>query len=264
MNLSSRFLLFLTVIALGCGPRAPTTAEVDPALARLIPSNALALVDVKADALRGSPLYKKYAADRLSSLKVTEDVAEALAVSNGKDVSVFTKGKSGVWQYDSQGNRTAPPSRSGGVPPPLRDLLRGIPAQNQIFGAGLGSALPSPDALPQQGNLANLSNVLKALQSWTVSADLRSRVKLEVNAVYQTDADAKRINDALRGILGIARLSTPSDSPELLRVFDGIRITVDKAAVRVSTDIDPDLLDKAVSRAKSQSSGLPWMPAPTR
>ena len=248
---ASIYPALLLIAAVGCGPRTPTTAEIDPALARLIPSDTLALVDVKADALRTTPLFQKYVAERLQSLKVTDDVSEALAVSNGKDVTIFTKGKSGIALYDQQGNKSAPPARSGGVPPALRGLLRGIPAQNQIFGAGLGSAIPAPDAMPQPGNLVN---VVKALQTWTLAADLRSSVKMQVDGVYKTEADAKQIHDALRGLLGIARLSTPSDAPEMLRVWDGIQITMEKATLHVSTDISADLVEKAVERVRRKGT----------
>jgi len=245
---SSFIVIFLALIAAGCGPRS---AEVDPALARLVPSDTLALLDVKADALRATPLYRKYVAGRLESMKVTDDVSEALAVSNGKDVVVFTKGKSGIAQYDRQGNRTAPTARAGsGVPPALREKLRSIAPRNQIFGAGIGGSLPMPDALPSQGNLANLQNLLKALESWTLAADLRSGVKLETEAVYKTEQDAKQIHDALRGLLGIARLSTPADSPELLRVYDGVKIAMQKSTVTASADVPAGVLEKAVERAR--------------
>jgi len=234
----------LALIAAGCGPRS---AEVDPALARLVPSDTLALLDVKVDALRATPLYRKYVSGRLESMKVTDDVSEALAVSNGKDVVVFTKGKSGIAQYDRQGNRTAPTGR-GGVPPALREKLRSIAPRNQIFGAGIGGSLPMADALPSQGNLANLQNLLKALASWTLAADLRSGVKLDAEAVYRTEQDAKQIHDALRGLLGIARLSTPADAPELLRVYDGVKISMQKSTVTVLADVPAEALEKAVER----------------
>jgi hypothetical protein len=237
----------LALTAAGCGPRS---AEIDPALARLVPSDTLALLDVKADALRATPLYRKYVAGRLESMKVTDDVSEALAVTNGNDVVVFTKGKSGIAQYDRQGNRTAPAARAGGVPPALRERLRSIAPRNQIFGAGIGGSLPMADALPSQGNLANLQNLLKALESWTLAADLRSGVKLETEAVYKTEQDAKQIHDALRGLLGIARLSTPADAPELLRMYDAVKVSMQKSTVAVSADVPGEALEKAVERVQ--------------
>ena len=104
------------------------------------------------------------------------------------------------------------------------------------------------DAIPKQGNLANLRNLFQALENWTLAADLRSSAKVEVNAVYRTEQDARQINDALRGLLGLARLSTPSDSPELLRLYDGVQISMEKATVRMTADIATADLDSAMKK----------------
>jgi hypothetical protein len=106
------------------------------------------------------------------------------------------------------------------------------------------------DSLPSQGNLANLQNLLKALASWTLAADLRTGVKLETEAVYKTEQDAKQIHDALRGLLGIARLSTPADAPELLRVYDAVKISMEKNRVAVSVEVAAETLEKAVERVQ--------------
>ncbi len=238
-----------SVLAAGCGPK---TAGIDPALARLIPPGTVAVLDVKAEALRKTPLYAKYVAGRLpESLKVTEDVVEALAVSTGKDAFVFTKGAGGLARYDRAGNKTVPTSSGPGLPPALRELLQSVPPENQIFGAGLGAALPGLDELPQQGNLANLGAMMKSLQSWTVAADLRYDLRVRTSAAYATGADAKRIHDALKGILGIARLSTPRDAPELLRLYDGIVVTLEGNTVRVAADAAPDSLEAISTRLRS-------------
>lgn len=237
------------VVATGCGPK---TAAIDRDLAKLIPPGTVAVLDVKAEALRKTPLYAKYVAGRLpASLKVTDDVVEALAVSTGKDAFVFTKGAGGLARYDRAGNKTVPQSSGGGLPPALRELLKSVPPENQIFGAGTGAALPGLEALPQQGNLANLGAMMKSLQGWTVAADLRYDLRMRASASYPTDADARRIHDALKGILGIARLSTPRDAPELLRLYDGIVVTLDRATVRVAADLTPASLEAVSTRLRS-------------
>ncbi len=248
----ARLLMLLCVVlaATGCGPRAATSVEIDPALARLVPADTTAHMDVKIDSLRATPLYQKYVASRLDSLKAAADASELLAVFNGKDGLAFAKEKSGIYQYDRDGKRRSPTGRSGGVPPVLREKMRSIPPENQIWAVGLGSSLPVPDMIPEQGNLANLRNLFQALESWTAAADLRSGLKMEAHAVYKTEQDAKQIHDALRGLIGLGRLSTPSDAPELLQLYDGIQISMEKNSVRVSADIPADLLDKSLERLK--------------
>jgi hypothetical protein len=241
-------LVWLALAAAGCGSRKATSVEIDPALARLVPSDTTALMDVKVDALRATPLYQKYVAGRLASMKAGADASELLAVFNGKDGMVFAKEKTGVFQYDRGGRKTSPSGRGGGAPAALQEKMRSIPPENQIWAVGLGGSLPAPDMIPDQGNLANLRNVFKALESWTVAADLRSGLKMRAGAVYKTEQDAKQIHDALRGIIGLARLSTPNDAPELLQLYDGIQISMEKTSVRVSADIAAGVLDKALGR----------------
>ncbi|HSW49947.1 MAG TPA: hypothetical protein VLH09_07210 [Bryobacteraceae bacterium] len=237
-------LIALALLVAGCGPRGAKTVEIDPALARLIPSDTTALVNVKVDRIRTSPLYRKYGEKQFASF----NASEVLFVSNGKDQRVFAKEKAGLFELKKDGTKSKPSGSGSGVPPALRELMRSIPAGSQVWGVGLGASLAALNAIPQQGNLANLRNLFQALESWTLAADVTSGVKAEVNAVYRTEQDARQIHDALRGLVGLARLSTPSESPELLRLYDGIQISMEKSTVRVKADIAADLVDKAVER----------------
>jgi hypothetical protein len=250
MRAAFLFLSFVVLAAIGCGPRAATSVEIDPALARLVPSDTTALMDIKIDALRSTPLYQKYVAGQLASLKTGQDASEVLAVFNGKDGAVFAREKTGVFRYERDGRKTGAAGRSGGVPPALKVKMRSIPPQNQMWAVGLGSSLPVPDIIPEQGNLANLRNLFQGLESWAVAADLRSGLKMTADAVYKTEQDARQIHDALRGLVGLARLSTPSDAPELLRLYDGIQISMEKNTVRVTADIAAGLVDQSVERLK--------------
>jgi hypothetical protein len=237
-------LIALVLLVTGCGPRGTKTVEIDPALARLIPSDTTALANVKVDPLRASPLFQKYLAKQLASVSASE----VLFVSNGKDQRVFVKEKAGLFEFKKDGSKVKPTGPFGRLPPVLREKIRLIPVQSQIWGVGLGSSLMALDAIPKQGNLANLRNLFQALESWTVAATLSSNLKAEASAVYRTEQDAKQIHDALRGLLGLARLSTPSESPELLRLYDGIQISMEKNTVRVTADIATAHLEKALTK----------------
>jgi hypothetical protein len=244
----------LALMGTGCGPRTPPSVEIDPALARLVPGDTLALIGVKVDALRATPLYGKWVAPRLDKLAkektlgVNKDVSELLLVSNGKNTVVFAKGKSSVFQL---GSGVPPPRSKDGLPASLREKMRSIPPQSQIWAAGIGSLEIVNNAIPKEGNLANLRNVLSTIESWSAGADLRSGLKLEARGVYRTEADAKFIHDALRGLLGLGRLSTPDNAPELLRFYDGIQVTQQTSSVRVNADIPADVLDKFLARVST-------------
>jgi hypothetical protein len=53
---------------------------------------------------------------------------------------------------------------------------------------------------------------------------------------------ARQIHDALRGLIGIGRLSTPDNQRELLRFFDAIQVSQEDRTVRVRASIPLDLL----------------------
>ena len=246
----SALVVFAVLVSLsGCGLRKPTSIQIDPALARLVPSDTVALAGVKVDAVRSTPLYRKFIEGKLSLPEMSNDVSEVLVASNGKDVLVFAKTKSGVVQLDEHGRKSEPRRQSGGVPPALREKMRAIPPEVQIWAAGIGAgALPS--AVPQRGNLANLQNLFNGLESWIGFADLRSGLKMDASAVYRTEQDARQIHDALRGLVGLGRLSTPDNAPELLRLYDGIHISMERNNVRVSAEIPADVLEKSLQRLR--------------
>ena len=251
MRLLTGSLVVLAALAAGCGPRQPASVEVDPELAALVPSDTLALTGVKLDALRVTPLYQKWIVPELARLSkqdgvdLQKDVSELLAISNGKDAAVFAKGKSSVFRLDS---REPLPRVKGGIPAALLAKIRSIPPQNQIWAASIGPSEGLARALPDRGNLANLRNVVAGLESWTVGLDLRNGLKMEANCIYRTEADTKRVHDGLRGLVALGRMSAPKDSPELLRLYDGIEISQQKSALKVAADIPADSVSRLLGQ----------------
>jgi hypothetical protein len=247
MRLLTGSLVVLLALAAGCGLRQPTSVVVDPALAALVPSDTVSLTGVKLDALRATPLYQKLIVPAIArfpkqdGVDLQKDVSELLAVSNGKDNAVFAKGKSSVFRLDS---KEPLPRAKGGIPAALLAKMRSIPPQNQIWAASIGASDQLARALPDSGNLANLRNVVAGLESWTVGMDLRNGLKLEANCLYRTEADTKRVHDGLRGIVALGRMSAPKDSPEMLRLYDGIVISQQKNALKITTDVPADSVNR--------------------
>jgi hypothetical protein len=240
MRLVVGSLALLAVLSCGCGSKS---VQIDPALARLVSSDAVALAGIKADELRATPLYRKYIASRLDDQAA--GASELLIVYDGRKATAFGKSKSAVFEL---GSKVPPRPAKGGIPAGLREKVRAIPPQNQIWAVGIGSFAAMDGAIPSEGNFSNLRNVLSAIESWSVHADLRSGLKAESNGVYRTEADAKTVHDGLRGLLGLGRLTTPSDAPELLRFYDAIQITQQQKTVRVTADIPADALDQFLAR----------------
>ncbi len=217
----------------------------------------------------------KFAAD--TGLDPRKDLWEFLAVSNGRDGAVMARGKfspedgfeprlgrAGAKRTPYKGytligdDRAAvaflnpstavagPPAsvrgvldqrdRSRGVPAALAAKLKTIPAESQAWAVWAGGfeGLRLPP---------NLTGVLGMVQGGTLAVDLRTGVRAVVTGECAAEPDAKRLNDALRGLIGFGRLSTPDHRPDLLRFYDGIEVKQEQRVVRLTLSVPLDLLE---------------------
>jgi hypothetical protein len=55
---------------------------------------------------------------------------------------------------------------------------------------------------------------------------------------------AQRVHDALRGLVGLARLSTNTSNMDLLRLWDAVDVDQDQDMVHVRADLSADLTEK--------------------
>ncbi|MCL6545486.1 MAG: hypothetical protein K6T61_09665 [Bryobacteraceae bacterium] len=233
----------LAVLSSGC---RPSSVQVDPALAALVPPDALALAGIDLASLRSTPAFSKWIAPNLERLgkENNTDLAgqstQMLAVTDGKTVTVFARTRTGVVRLNS---KDPLPSPNGGIPPRLRRLLGTIPAHNQIWSAGAGTAALLAQALPGANPLAVLKQVTAGMDSYTAAADLRQGLKLEARATYSSPEELARVHDGLRGLLSLARMSTPKNRSGLLRLYDGIQIRQDQGALLVEAEYSAQELD---------------------
>ena len=51
-------------------------------------------------------------------------------------------------------------------------------------------------------------------------------------------------HDMLRGMIGFARLRTPDNQPELLKLYDAINVTQQQTQTQVTADIPADQVDR--------------------
>jgi len=132
-----------------------------------------------------------------------------------------------------------------GAPPAIAERLKDIPPEAQIWAVYTGSVTKVLRELPPlQGNFANLNRLAASLQGLSGYIDLRAGISTQLHGVYATEADARTAHDALKAFVGFGRLSTPSDQPDLLRVYDGITVTQQVRDVRVTVAEPQDLADK--------------------
>jgi hypothetical protein len=148
-----------------------------------------------------------------------------------------------VDRRDSGGNR---------LPKHLQEQLNGIPASSQIFAAGDPSANSRLGKVDAPGNAANLLQFVRSIESVAAGVDLQQGLDADFKAVCRTEEDAKRFNATIRAVVGLARLNTPDDRPELLRALDGIRSDASARTVTLKGDLSVQQFDQLLNFAQSR------------
>lgn len=136
-------------------------------------------------------------------------------------------------------NRDRPGS---GIPAALEPQLKAIPGDAQFWAVFSGTMMNVPFA--GDSNLGNLNQIIHAIETGRFSADLRKGFLFQANGNCSTDADAKKIHDLLKGLVGMGRLSTPENQPDMLKVYDAIDVKQDGRTVNVAADVPPEIVDK--------------------
>ncbi len=127
------------------------------------------------------------------------------------------------------------PGGARGLPVPLRDLLRTLPAGDQVY-------LNLP--LPREGNLGNIMQALRSVDSATLGMNLSHGIDAVAVVNCNTERDAKFIHDLVRGLVGFGRLNTPDNQPDLLKLYDGIQVTQQQAQTKATADVPQELADR--------------------
>ncbi len=132
-----------------------------------------------------------------------------------------------------------------GIPKPLQPLLASLRASDQFWTVFNGSAIRLP--APDDSNLGNINRLARAVQTGAVGADLQSGLSLRAHAACADDSSARQIHDALKGLIGLGRLSAPDSQPDLLKLYDSIQVRLQGREVSLSADVPQDLVDRFVN-----------------
>jgi hypothetical protein len=142
----------------------------------------------------------------------------------------------------------------------LLDQARAVPQQFQVWSVSMGSADFLANNLPHDGNAANFGKIFRSMVNTHFQADISKGFNASATGECRTDADAKSLSDAVRGLIGFGRLSVPENQPELLRLWDGIHVEQNQRSLTITANISQDLIDKLVEFF--QSSAGPKLPRP--
>jgi len=277
----------------GCAKRPGPGLRIDPALAAMVPPEAVILAGVKAETLRSTEFYRRCLAARIkpqlddftrrTGLDPRKDIGELLVASNGRSTLVMARGKfsparlepafnqARAQRFPYQGytligseqaaivfmNATTVLAGSGaalrqaldrrekgpGPPKTLVGLASALPAASQIWMVAVGpfdhTGLPNPRA----GQLSLPPQLLGSIATAAGWAELHTSANLTLKIVAFTAADARRLHDTARGLIGLGRLSTPDGKREFLRVYDAITVQQREREVLVNANIPIDLID---------------------
>jgi len=129
---------------------------------------------------------------------------------------------------------------SKGPPAELLGLMKDIPADAQFWGVYAGG----PFDLGLGGNLANVTKLVNSIQTGSVYFDLRTGLNGVASGECSTDQNAEEVQGALKAFIGLGRLNTPANQPEMLAAWDGIRTTLQDKRVRLYIDVPQNLVDQ--------------------
>ena len=133
-----------------------------------------------------------------------------------------------------------------GLPPPLADLLRALPGNDQIYAALIGGLQGLELSAPNAGILGNLSQVLQAVDTAALGLDLNPGLDVILRVNSKTERDAKFVHDMVRGLVGFGRLNAPENQPELLKLYDAIQVTQQQTLTVIKADVPADQVDRVL------------------
>ncbi len=131
-----------------------------------------------------------------------------------------------------------------GLPPELREQLRALPAGDQIYAALTGGIEHLNLPLPREGNLGNIMQALRSVDSAALGLNLSHGIDGVAYVTCTTERDARFIHDMLRGLIGFGRLNTRDDQPEMLKLYDAIQVTQQQQQAKVTAFVPQELADR--------------------
>lgn len=131
--------------------------------------------------------------------------------------------------------------KTNGPPGVLAERMKEIPREAGMWSVFTGAPIPLP--ANATANFGNLVKVMNSVESGSIYLDLRSGISGKAVGITSADKNAKELYDALRGMLGLARMMTDKENSSLQRVYDGIRVTQDGRIVNLYIEEQEDAVN---------------------
>jgi hypothetical protein len=134
---------------------------------------------------------------------------------------------------------------SRGIPSALEDGIRRLAPGAQIWAVTAARIPPLPIALAD--NWVNLNRILGSMESGGLALTFGAGVEIAARGTCSTAAEAGQLHDAMRGLAGLGRLSTPSNRPQMLRLYDSIRIGRRDRELVLEAVVPPEVVDELIA-----------------
>ena len=309
MNTRETLLVCTSLILLGAG-RA-RAERVDNVLARMVPADTVALIGMRMEQLKSTPLFQKLVAQgkfppmdefaRESGFDPRRDVRDLLLASNGSQTVLLARGafhfkapdkakKFNYHGYVILSNAGPEQAHAGfcvldatlaaaGQLPALEAALdqyksgkknnaaalltraRAIAESYQLWGVTAGRTNLFSENMPGASKGADFGRIFRSLENTLFEADLRTGLKGLAEGYCPSAQDAKSLGDAARGMVGMARLNTPENQPDLLRVWDGVKVEQADRKLTLTVDVGQDLVDQLLTLMQNGGAGKVRVPA---
>lgn len=130
------------------------------------------------------------------------------------------------------------------IPPALSAKLAALPHEDQMWLVDDGALArlrgQGPDTT---GVRSMLSNLVASVRTTTVGVYVNEGAQMKAAVDCISEQGARRVHDALKGAIGLARLNTPSDRMQMLKLYDAVQVDQNGSHVAISAEVAPDLVE---------------------
>jgi hypothetical protein len=141
---------------------------------------------------------------------------------------------------------------SGAAPatPELLKQVRQIPANSQVWAVSEGG-FNLPGSLSLRQGSTDFGQIFRGVERSALWANLQNGMDATIVGDVNTEADAKNLGDAARGLIGFARLTVPENHKELLKLWDGFHVDQQARHITITANVPQDLIDRLVDLLQS-------------
>jgi len=134
----------------------------------------------------------------------------------------------------------------GGVPDEIQARLATVPKGDQVWAVSRGGLAFTE--IPMRSDIDSaLSNIISYVNATSLGIGFDTGTHLQAEIVCVSNEGAQRVRDALRGGIGLARLTTRDDESGLLKLYDAIQVTQDQQTIHVKADLSGELTDRLLA-----------------